>query len=160
MIVVAILGILAGITVAYTGEPRATVRGFAEAIAGEADTARLRAISSRRWHRVRFDFESRRVVTEQALFTGMEEPADDEWALVGRFEIPVGIEVHSIAETANVVAGDGLPGEGDGLDLALGFAPDGSSVARTVYLQNTNGRNGYRIVVYRATGTAYVKDTW
>jgi prepilin-type N-terminal cleavage/methylation domain-containing protein len=160
MVVVAMIGVLTTIALAYTGEGRANLRGFSEQIVGESDSARLRAISSRRWMRIGFDLDARKVITEQATVTGMDLPADDEWTVVGKFDIPRNMTIMGIATTANVVAGEGIPAEGDGLTEYLMFAPDGAGEPRTVYLRGNDNRRALRVVVYRATGTAYVKEGW
>lgn len=161
MVVVALVGILAGISVAYQGEPRANARGFAEQLVGEADATRLRALSSRRWHRIRIDTEARQLVIEQANEAGMIVPKDDEdWSTLSVSKFPLQVEVVAVATTANYEAGVGVPAEGDGLDEALLFGPDGAGEPRTLYLRNTSGKNPFRVVVYRATGTAYAKEGW
>lgn len=156
------IAVLAAVAFSYTGESAANVRGFAEQIVGEADSARLRAISSRRWQRMRFDLETRKVVVEQATIAGMERPtSDDDWAQVSKLDLPRAIDLHAIATTSNLVAGEGLPGEDEGLAESLYFGPDGAGEPRTVYVHSaTAGRNAWRVVVYRATGTAVAKEGW
>jgi prepilin-type N-terminal cleavage/methylation domain-containing protein len=160
MVVVVMIGIVTTIALQYTGERRANLRGFASEIVGEADSARLRASSSRRWMRIGFDVDAGQARVEQANFSGMDLPEDDEWTMVRTFTIPREIVVASIATTANVVDGDGIPAEGDGLDEYLMFSPDGGGAARTVYLKGLDNRNALRVVVYRATGSAYAKEGW
>jgi prepilin-type N-terminal cleavage/methylation domain-containing protein len=162
LVVVAMIAILASVALTYAGERRPNLRAFAEQIVGEADSARLRAISSRRWQRMGFDGEARRVVVEQALWTGMERPDDDDdWVVVTRLEIPQSVVVAAIATSVNLVEGEAIPGEGDGLDEHLYFTPDGSGEPRTVYLRGIHARDGaHRVVVYRATGTAFAKERW
>lgn len=160
MVVVVMIGIVATIALQYTGERRANLRGFASEIIGEADSARLRAASGRRWMRIGFDVDAEQARVEQANVSGMEVPADDGWTVVRTFTIPKTVVVASIATTANVTAGDGIPAEGDGLTEYLMFSPDGGSAARTVYLTDLQKRNSMRIVVYRATGSAYAKEGW
>lgn len=159
MVVLAMIAILSALAVAYTGERRANLRGFATAIVGEADAARMRAMSTRRWQRISFDLDPDRyrMVTEQATTTGMGEPTD--WAEVSRYAIPQRFTVASIHTTADAEGGVDVT-EGDGLDEYLLFAPDGSSVPRTVYLSTNNPMTYLRVVVYRATGSAYMKENW
>jgi prepilin-type N-terminal cleavage/methylation domain-containing protein len=161
LVVLALIGILIGLAVSYSGESRANLRAFGDQIVGEADTTRLRATSTRRWHKIEFDTIDQRMEVYEADVAGMVQPTDDsEWMLVNQVEIPGSSEVYAIATTSNVVDGDGVPGEGDNLDLALMFSPDGSAEPRTVYLRSADQRKSNRIVVYRATGTAMRKDSW
>ena len=109
---------------------------------------------------MQYDAETKKVVIDQATITGMDLPADDEWATVQQLGIPATVELVAVATAANVIAGEGVPEEGDGLDDYLYFAPDGSAEPRTVYVRTTDGRQKMRIVIYRATGTAYAKEDW
>src|SRR5689334_3748804 len=157
MVVVALIAILTALAVAYTGEARPNLKSFAGAVAGECDAARMRAIASRKWQRVWFDVDSELMVVDQATTTGMAEPTD--WVVMNTFKIPKQVHLASIHTTADA-AGGVLVTDGDGLDEALAFAPDGSSVPRTVYLTTNPAKSWVRVVVYRATGTAYVKEAW
>jgi hypothetical protein len=100
------------------------------------------------------------IVPNKPIPTVNDVSEDDEWSLVNEVEIPGSSEVYAIATTVNIVDGDGVPAEGDNLDQALLFAPDGSAEPRTVYLRSYDQRKENRVVVYRATGTAMRKDTW
>jgi prepilin-type N-terminal cleavage/methylation domain-containing protein len=159
MIVLAMIAILTAVAISYQGENRASIKGFAAQIAGEADAARLRATSTRKWQRITFDPDVHKVHLEQAVDTGMEMPADDGWIETGRLDLPQIVHVAAITTTADIDSGNAVT-DGNGLDEALLFAPDGSSRARTVYLSTIGATVEIRIVVYRATGTAYVKDGW
>lgn len=162
LVVLAMISVLAAIAFSYSGESAANVRGFAEEIVGDADSARLRAISSRRWQRMRFDLGARKVVVEQAVLAGMDRPTDDaDYAQVSTLDLPRAVDLWGIATTANLIAGEGVPGEDEGLTEHLYFGPDGAGEPRTVYLRSaTGGRNPWRVVVYRATGTAVAKESW
>jgi Tfp pilus assembly protein FimT len=160
MVALVIIAVLSALAVSYAGEDRANLRGFSEQIVGEADSARLRALSSRRWHRITFDVEARRMRVWQGDVVGMELPDDDEWTETNRVEIPRAMFVHAIATTANVVAGEAIPDDGDGLGEALLFGPDGAGAARTVYLRSKDRSLRHRVVIYRATGTAIAKEAW
>lgn len=159
LVVIALVGILTSLAIAYTGERKASVRSSAEALIGVADSARLRAISTRRWHRIRFDGVNK-LVTEQGDPVGMVMPEDEAWTEIESLTLPNSVELYGIATTANVTAGEGVPDEGEGLDETLLFSPDGSSVARTLYFQSVDGRNAGRVVMYRVTGTAYYRGSW
>jgi len=157
MVVLAMIAILSAMAVAYTGERRANLRGFAGSIVGEADAARLRALASRKWQRIGFDLDAGKMITEQATTTGMAEP--DDWTVQGVYAIPGRFTVASIHDSADANGGEDVI-EGAGVDEYLMFAPDGSSVPRTIYLSSTQPFTYVRVVVYRATGTAYVKENW
>ncbi len=159
LVVIALVGILTSIGIAYTGESGASVRTFAESVVGTADSARLRAISTRRWHRLRFDGVDK-LVLEQGDPVGMTMPEDDAWNEIESVTVPRSVEISSIATTANVEAGEGIPAEGEGLTEVLLFAPDGSSVPRTLYLSSRDQRSIARVIIYRVTGSAYARGAW
>jgi len=159
MVVIAIIAIMTAMAISYTGEGRATVKGFAGEVAGECDASRLQAISSRKWQRLWFDTATNKVRHDQATVTGMAVPTASEWVEVSRLDLPKVVAVEQINTTADINTGNAVT-SGNGLTNYLMFAPDGSSVARTVYLDTFDGHSPERIVVYRATGTAYVKDGW
>src|SRR5262249_41265278 len=109
--------------------------------------------------RLWFDTASNKVRHEQATVTGMAMPNDTEWIEVSRLDLPKVVAVEQINTTADINTGNAVS-PGTGLDNYIMFAPDGSSVARTVYLETFDGHSPERVVIYRATGTAYVKDGW
>jgi len=155
-VVIAIIGVLAAIAISYPREDRATTRGFAEQVVGELDVARMRAISSRRWHRV--TVSGTQATIEAGDTVGMAMPTS--WSLVGSFQAPNRTRIVAMATVTDIQDGGTDPDDGDGFDEVLLFAPDGSSVARTLYLSDPYDRAHYRVVVYRATGTARVFDGW
>jgi prepilin-type N-terminal cleavage/methylation domain-containing protein len=159
LITMAMIAILAGVAVSYTGESRANLRAFSEDLVGEADAARMRAVSSRRWNRLRFDADLRKVVVDQAIELGMAVPDDDGWQQVSTLAWPKSVKLVSITTTSDVDDGN-EPVEDDGVDETITFAPDGAAVSRTIYLQSDDLRVMNRIVIYRATGTAYAKVGW
>lgn len=154
LVVVAIIGILTGLAVVYAGEPRANVQGTAGQVVGAFDGARLRAIATQRWQRARYDDAERRFVFEQATTEGMAEPT--AWSQVELLAVKRPVEVFSIDDAANVEASD--PDEFAGLDEEVWFAPDGSSQPRTIYFATVDRRSRARVVVYRITGTAVMKE--
>ncbi len=160
MVTVAIIAVMAGLAFSYSGERRANMRGFVGQFVSECDSARLRALSSRRWHRITFDTVARKLTVGQAVTTGMNIPTDDEdWIMLHQIEIPRTVTVSAIGTTADIEGGNS-PGEGEGLEQAMLFGPDGSAEPRTAYFSTTDGQTPMRVLVYRATGTAYTKEGW
>ena len=160
MVVLAIIAILATVAIAYSGEHKGTSRSFADDLVAEADAARLRAISTRRWNRMWFDFTEEKVVVEESTTLGMAVPADDEWQVIEKLELPRMVHIAAITTTSDVDAGNDVT-DGSGLDEVISFAPDGSSASRTIYLEPSSAEGGeQRVVFYRATGSGYRKDGW
>ncbi len=155
MVAMAILGVLLSLAVASTGQRRAGVRSFADRLSGECETARLRAMSTRRWHRVLVN--DRGVYVDQATTTGMTAPtAYEQIAAIGA---PTQVQIVAVATTTAINPG-AARADGDGFDQEIRFAPDGSSSSRTVWLSDRRRASVYRVAVYGATGQARVYEGW
>lgn len=157
MVVIAIIGVLTTLAVSAQAEDRATARGYAELVVGELDATRMRAIASRRWHRVVATTGGLSI--EASTTVGMATPTGwyrERWAAA-----PTGIQVVALEAVTRAASSGVEPAPGDGFATqVLLFAPDGSSAARTLYLADRRMRARYRVAVYRATGTARVFDGW
>jgi len=47
-----------------------------------------------------------------------------------------------------------------GLVFDFDFRPDGSSTGGTIYVSDPAKAKTYRVVVYKATGSSYARNTW
>lgn len=159
MTVVAIVGVISGIALmaidqtSYAG----TVRGFANETAAEMDTARMRAVSTRKWQRIEFAADN--VTHWEADTEGMGDPPN--WVLIRTIYAPKNVEVHAVSDRTHVTPGDGVPAAGDGLGTAIEFAPDGAArSAGTAFFGDTSDKRRARVAVYRATGSVYIFEEW
>lgn len=150
-----LVGILTVIAFAYGGERRAGVRAFADQLSGEIETVRLRALSTRRWHRIIVN--ARGATVEQATTVGMVAPT--AYAVIGGFSAPTNVRVVALT-TSTVVASGSAPTNGSGFAEELRFAPDGSSVPRTLWVSDPRDRSPHRIAVFGSTGRARVYEGW
>lgn len=150
-----LVGILTMIAFGYTGERRGGVRAFADQLSGEIESVRLRALSTRRWHRIILD--ARGATVEQATTVGMVAPT--AYAVVGEVTAPSAVRIVALT-TSTVVTSGAAPAEGSGFTEELRFAPDGSSLARTLWVSDPNDRSPYRIAVFGSTGRARVYEGW
>jgi hypothetical protein len=149
--------VLTSIAVGSSTEDRATARGYAEQVVGELDTTRMRAIASRRWHRV--ITAKNGVAIEASNTLGMATPTS--WYRVMWVPTPRRIQIVALETTTRATSSGVEPVDGSGLDShVLLFAPDGSSASRTLYVADNTRRAKYRVGVYRATGSARVFDGW
>lgn len=154
-VVLALIGVLTAIAFSYAGERRAGARGFADQMSGELESARLRALSTRRWHRV--TVASGEAIIEQATTTGMVAPVAYEF--VSRVTSPNNVRIVAVA-TQTYVTSIGQPAEGSGLTEEFRFAPDGSSIGRTLWISDSKDRSPYRIALFGSTGRARVYSGW
>ncbi len=155
MIVVALLGILTAIAVAASSGGKDRSRGFADQMAGELETARLRALASRRWHRITFTPTG--ATLDQSTTTGMALPT--AYQTVGLITAPAAVRIVAMANTT-LLAPTTEPAAGSGLAGEIVFAPDGTSVARTLWVSDRQDYAPYRIALFGATGHARVYEGW
>jgi prepilin-type N-terminal cleavage/methylation domain-containing protein len=158
LIVLALIGILAAISYStFTARSYAkTVNGFADEIVAEADTARMRAVSTRRWQRMQVSGD--RVVILQSQSEGMVTPT--AWDVIGYVMAPGGVRIDSFDTTTHLVANSSVPSPGDGLPGAIDFAPDGSAQSGTVFITDISDDEKVRVIFYRASGAAYMRSEW
>lgn len=154
-VVLALIGVLTAIAFSYAGERRAGARGFADQLSGELESTRLRALSTRRWHRM--TVTSTGAVVEQATTTGMVAPVAYEF--VSRVTVPNNVRIVAIATQTHVTS-VGQPAEASGLTEEFRFAPDGSSVGRTLWVSDSKDRSPFRIALFGSTGRARVYEGW
>lgn len=154
-VVLALIGVLTAIAFSYAGERRAGARGFADQLSGELESTRLRALSTRRWHRMTVTSTS--AVVEQATTTGMVAPVAYEF--VSRVTVPNNVRIVAIATQTHVTS-VGQPAEASGLTEEFRFAPDGSSVGRTLWVSDSKDRSPFRIALFGSTGRARVYEGW
>lgn len=155
MIALAILGILISLAVVTSAQRRPGARAFADRLSSECETARLRAMSTRRWHRVLVS--DRGAYVDQATTTGMVAPTDfEQIAAIGA---PSQVEIVAVATTTAINPG-AVRAVGDGFEQEIRFAPDGSSIGRTVWVSDRRRSAVYRVAIYGATGQARVFEGW
>jgi prepilin-type N-terminal cleavage/methylation domain-containing protein len=155
VVAMALVGVLTMIAVAYAGERRAGAKAFTDQISGELETVRLRAMSTRRWHRVTVTEGG--ISIEQATTTGMAAPVAYEW--IGRATAPAGVRIVALSTSTQVAPGS-QPADGTGFSEELRFAPDGASVPRTLWISDARDKVPQRIAVFGATGRARVYEGW
>lgn len=155
-VVLALIGVLTAVAFTYAGERRAGARGFADQMSGELESARLRALSTRRWHRVTVTANSAQI--DQATTTGMVVPTAYEF--VSRVTVPANIRIVALT-TSTLTTAQAQPTEGAGLATEeFRFAPDGSSVGRTLWISDRRNKSPYRIALFGSTGRARVFTGW
>jgi len=156
MIVIAIIGVLASIAVTAPEEDESTVAGSSGQISAELDRIRLRSMATHRWERMVFSGQTASLQEGNTL--GMVAPTT--WTQVSTFTIADASKVLSISNTSAIDPTGAAAATGTGLTTGVAFAPDGTSTAHTIYLQDRRGRTRMRLVVFAATGTVLSRDGW
>ena len=156
MITIAIVGVLAMLASNVTDENGETVDGAAGQITSELVNARLRAMADQKWQRMVVTGGS--LSLQEGNTTGMAPPTS--WAVTYTIAVPSVAKIVSIGQTASINATGAAAPAGTGLAAGVTFAPDGSSVARTIYLQDDQGHNPERLIVFATTGTVLRRQGW
>lgn len=158
VVVIAIVGLLAAAASTFV-RPRSyakTARGFTREISAMCDSARQRAIATRKYQRISVDAAG--VTHEQATTTGMAAPT--EWETVAVMSLPDRVEIAAFDQTTHALEGEDVPSDGEGLPGTIDFAPDGSATAGSVFIEDASGEHQNRAIVYSATGAVYTYEAW
>jgi prepilin-type N-terminal cleavage/methylation domain-containing protein len=158
MVVVAIVGLLGGSAVLFV-KPRsysASAQGYAQEIAALCDSVRQRAVASRTYQKL--EVQGDEVLHWQGATSGMTPP--DDWSLVGTTPVPKDVVIASTSARTHTNPDDSVPLAGVGLPAEIDFAPDGTSIAATIFVTDSTEELKARVAIYRATGSAYAYYGW
>jgi prepilin-type N-terminal cleavage/methylation domain-containing protein len=170
MVVVAIIGVLAGLMFGMAPRPYDANAGvIAEQVNATFIYARTRAVSTRKIHRVEFTTDTENGQTFQVAIlwaasnTGMAIPnplPTGYWQLVEYKRIPNGVLIWSAATTPVTTTGSN-PAQDTNLPYTTSFKPDGSATGTTIYITDRTGsRHYHRVLVYPVTGSSYAREVW
>ncbi|HET9992733.1 MAG TPA: GspH/FimT family pseudopilin [Kofleriaceae bacterium] len=176
MIVVGIIAVFAALMVGVNSQTYgASATSTADQIAADFNLCKMRAVSTRRWHRCQIGGPSATTTDPNAINNalvimqwqdiGMKDPAltpSGLWATVQVDQLGVGVAAWDANTTVCVTAPcAGAPAtQNTALAFDMYFRPDGSSTGGTVYVTEPSRNKSYRVVVYRATGSSYARNTW
>ena len=154
----------------------ASATNTADQISADFNLCKMRAVSTRRWHRCQIAGPNGTVTDSYANinaltimewpFTGMKDPAlypaGTNWSTVEIDRINPGVAVWGANTTVCVTSPcAGAPSsQNTTLAFDVYFRPDGSSTGGTVYITEPSRNKSYRVVVYKATGSSYARNSW
>jgi prepilin-type N-terminal cleavage/methylation domain-containing protein len=157
MVVVAIIAILSGFVISINKRTYgASANSVADQLVSNASLAKMRAVSTRRWHRLTVSSNSAQLW--QATTTGLTTPV--AWGLIQATNFPGGTTVWSCSTTVYAAAGTASVSQGTGLPFNLDFSPDGSSTGATCFITDDRAAKKWRVIVYKATGGSYDRESW
>lgn len=161
MVVVAIIAIIS--TVLFSVNSRtygANSRTIADQVAATLSSARIRAVATRRIHRVIVQPHELQVWASET--TGLVDDGDvtdGNDLFVERIEIPNGVSIWDVQPQSQSIPNIASVTEDTGLVYEIMFKPDGTSSGGTAFVHDTNNSE-YRVLVYRVTGSVYARQTW
>jgi prepilin-type N-terminal cleavage/methylation domain-containing protein len=162
MVVVAIIALLSVFIFSVASRPYgANAQTVSDQLVGEFSFARMRAVSTRKVHRVTIYSSGGEqiVLLEAAPTTGMSYTGT-AWQTVEYKRIPKSTVIWAAATPAITTVG-ASPAQDDGLPHEVFYKPDGTATASTVYLKDQSSTpHYYRVLVYHATGSSYARQTW
>lgn len=161
MVVVAIVAIVSAMLMSVrTQTYGAGAANTAEQLVSALNLCKMRAVSTRRWHRCEVTPTS--VTTMQWQNVGMAVPGVGVWTIVSTVTFGVGVTVWNAS--ANVCAASPCTTSPSAANATLifdvDFRPDGSSTGGTIFVADNGKIKTSRVVVYKATGSSYARNKW
>ena len=157
MVVVAIIAILSGLVISINKRTYgASAAAVADQLVTSASSAKMRAVSTRRWHRLVIRSSSAQLW--QATTTGVAAPT--AWALVRTTNFGGGTTVWTCSTVVYPTAGAATVSQNTSLQFNLDFSPDGSTTGATCFITDDQAKKQWRVIVYKATGGAYDRENW
>ncbi len=157
MVVVAIIAILSGLMISINKRTYgASASEVADQVVSDVTTAKMRAVSTRRWHRL--IIRNSNAQLWQATTTGLATPS--AWGLVRTTNFSGGTTVWSCSSTVYATSGTASVTQNTSLQFNLDFSPDGSSTGATCFVTDDQNKQKWRVIVYKATGGAYDRELW
>jgi prepilin-type N-terminal cleavage/methylation domain-containing protein len=156
MVVVAIIAILSGLIISVNKRTYgASASAVADQLVSDASTAKMRAVSTRRWHRLTVTPHYDQLW--QSTTTGLATPS--AWALVQTTNFSGGTNIWSCSTTVYAAAGASVT-QNTSLSFNIDFSPDGSSTGATCFVTDDQAKKKWRVIMYKATGGAYDRESW
>ena len=161
LVVVAIIAILSAIMFGVNTQTYgASTTSVSDQLISNINLCKMRAVSTRRWHRC--EVTPNQITIMQWQNVGMQVPAIGVWSVVQTSTIGVGVSIWSGDGTVCITApcANAPAAANAGLVFDLDFRPDGSSTGGTLYVSDPAANKVYRVVVYKATGSSYARNSW
>lgn len=158
MVVVAMIAVLSAIMFGVGSNTQGgNAQNVSEQTVSALNMARTRAVNTRRIHRV--EVKANELLVWASTTTGFATPS--AWAFVQRYKVPQNVTVYGAESTIRTSTGN-TPSSGMNLTYNMDYKPDGSATGGTLYVTDTqnSASRRYRVLVYRATGSAYARQTW
>ena len=173
MVVVAIIAVLAGLMISVSGKTYgANPRVFSDQVVQVLNLAKLRAVNTRKWHKVEVAgaaaaspatpstitlWQWSEVGLATPSGTCVTSPLANCWQAVQQITIPSGGLLYG-AQTGTDNDGGYTGAYDDTTNHEIKFKPDGSSDGGTIYLTDREQQKFWRVFVYRYTGSSHARE--
>lgn len=165
LVVMGLVALLATLALSTGDKSTGNPRNTAQTINSTLSFARLRAISTRRIHRVKVEPNVISVWVDACTNCGFTTPTSYE--LIESAAIPSGTVVWDATCQVPTCSSNTIfktpganPTQNTSLNADFDFRPDGSSTGGTIFVTDPQGMDRHRVLVYRATGSSYTRDAW
>ena len=159
MVVVAIIAILSAMLIGVNSRTYgASAQSVSDQVAELANLGKMRAVSQRRWHRLELTNTVARLY--QCSTTGMATCLAANWQMINGMTFTGGTQIWDESSTVYATASSSVTAINSGLDGVIDFSPDGSTTGGTIFVTDNVGAHRFRVIVYKATGAAYVRSGW
>lgn len=165
MAVLAIIAVVASFAfMPNTTKYSANSKNTAQQLASLFNVCKMRAVSTRRWHRclvtpTRFEMQQWSATGLTPPAGTCAPPATNCWQLMSSTTFDNHV-VAVAASTTPYATGGAAVTTNSSLAFNIDFKPDGSSTGGTVFFADPYGRGPWRTLVYRATGGSYARAGW
>jgi prepilin-type N-terminal cleavage/methylation domain-containing protein len=161
MVVVAIIAILSALMFGINSQTYgAGANNTSDQIVTSLNLCKMRAVSTRRWHRCEITPNTLTMMQWQNV--GMAVPGVGVWSVVATTQIGNGVTMWDASTTVCVTTpcAAAPAAKNAALVFDLDYRPDGSSTGGTIYISDPGLAKTYRVVVYKATGSSYARNSW
>lgn len=159
MVVVAIIAIVSTLIISISSRTYGSnAKNASDQIVSTLNLARMRAVSTRTIHRAVISPNDIQIWAENRTGFVSDGVATND-PFVSRTTIPHGVSVWNASSTVYGTASGTSPTQNTALSVSFTFKPDGSSSGGTLFVRDTNDSQ-YRVLIYRATGSVYARETW
>jgi prepilin-type N-terminal cleavage/methylation domain-containing protein len=166
MVVVAIVAILSLLVISVKSSTNGVnPQNTSLEVANLFNTCKMRAVSTRRWHRCEITPTS--FTMEQWSATGLTTPSGsctppstNCWQLISQTQFDKNVIAWDKLATPAANPGTVLGVANASLLFDIDFKPDGSSTGGTVFFSDLWGNKPWRTLVYKATGSSYARSGW
>jgi prepilin-type N-terminal cleavage/methylation domain-containing protein len=165
MVVVAIIAILSALMISLSSRTYgANARNISDELVATYNLCKMRAVSTRRWHRC--EATPQALTVYQWSAAGMTvptgtciPPATNCYQAIQNVAIPTGVSIWNGSTTVDIGGGASVS-QNTSLVFDIDFRPDGSSTGGSVFVTDRQQNTKYRVLVYKFTGSSYARQTW